>query len=68
MHAATQQEQLQNKDDMSDKKQECPSCAMMVDADAEVCPICGYDLPKTSKGVIIGVWLLILLMLLWVFL
>ncbi len=40
---------------------------MMVEAGAEVCPICGYDLPKTKKSVLIGVWLLILLMLIWVF-
>ncbi|HZY80269.1 MAG TPA: hypothetical protein VFE50_12145 [Cyclobacteriaceae bacterium] len=25
------------------KKKECPSCAMEVDADANVCPICSYE-------------------------
>jgi len=25
------------------KKIECPSCAMEVDADSKVCPICSYE-------------------------
>jgi len=24
-------------------KKECPSCAMEIDADAKVCPICSYE-------------------------
>ncbi|MEI9921505.1 MAG: zinc ribbon domain-containing protein [Bacteroidota bacterium] len=29
------------------KKKECPSCAMEVDADAKVCPICGYEFTES---------------------
>ncbi len=25
------------------KKKECPSCAMEIDEDAKVCPICSYE-------------------------
>lgn len=53
---------------MSEKKQECPSCAMLVDAKAEECPICGYEFPKQKLSIMLGVWLLILLMLAWAFL
>ncbi|MFW6348536.1 MAG: zinc ribbon domain-containing protein [Cyclonatronaceae bacterium] len=52
----------------SGKTQECPSCAMHVDAKAETCPICGYEFPRQKKSTVIGVWLLIFLMLAWVFL
>lgn len=44
---------------------ECPGCAMEVDGDAEVCPICGYEFPKTSTGVKIMAWVMIILMILW---
>ena len=27
------------------KKKECPSCAMMVDAKSQVCPVCEYEFP-----------------------
>ncbi|MEX1261781.1 MAG: zinc ribbon domain-containing protein [Balneolaceae bacterium] len=47
------------------KKKECPGCAVEVDADHEECPICGYEFPRQSWAVKIGVWLLILLMLTW---
>src|ERR1700755_2207899 len=41
------------------KKKECPSCAMEVDADAKVCPICGYEFTEGhSAG---SRWLAILL-------
>lgn len=33
------------------KKKECPSCAMEIDADAKVCPICSYEFTEGhSKG------------------
>jgi len=38
-----------------------------VDADAEVCPICGYDFPKQPKSIQIAVWVFIALILLWIF-
>lgn len=47
------------------KKIECPSCAVEVDEDNDVCPICGYDFPKQPLTVKVGVWILILLMFLW---
>lgn len=49
------------------KEKECPSCAMHVDNRAESCPICGYEFPKQPVSLKIGVWLLIVLMLLWIF-
>jgi predicted amidophosphoribosyltransferase len=30
------------------KQKECPSCAMNIDADEKVCPICGYEFPKEN--------------------
>ncbi|HEX7070630.1 MAG TPA: zinc ribbon domain-containing protein [Rhodothermales bacterium] len=27
------------------KTRECPSCALEIDARAETCPYCGYELP-----------------------
>lgn len=37
----------------------------MIEEEAEVCPICGYDFPKQSRGVQIMVWVMIALLLLW---
>ena len=28
------------------KKKECPACAMNIDADRKICPICGYEFPE----------------------
>ncbi|MDX1618286.1 MAG: zinc ribbon domain-containing protein [Balneolaceae bacterium] len=47
------------------KTRECPGCAMEVDADAEVCPICGYEFPKQSAAVQVMVWVMIALLLAW---
>lgn len=47
------------------KTRECPGCAMEVDNDAEVGPICGYEFPKQSLSFKIGIWILILLILMW---
>jgi RNA polymerase subunit RPABC4/transcription elongation factor Spt4 len=53
---------------MSNKTKECPSCAMQVDSDEEICPICQYEFPKQSKvSVWVAVVLIILLLLLFVF-
>lgn len=49
------------------KKKECPGCAMEVDAEEEVCPICGYEFPKQSRSLKIAVWIFILLTLIWIF-
>jgi hypothetical protein len=48
---------------------ECPSCAFEVDAEAEVCPYCGYEFPEPRTGFGPMAWLFVLLMLipvLWV--
>lgn len=50
------------------EKRECPGCAMEVDADAEVCPICGYEFPKQPKTLQIMVWVMIVLLLAWLLL
>lgn len=49
------------------KTKECPGCAMDVDAEADICPICGYEFPKQPLSLKIAVWLFIALMLFWVF-
>jgi RNA polymerase subunit RPABC4/transcription elongation factor Spt4 len=28
------------------KKKECPACAMNIDINKNVCPVCGYEFPK----------------------
>ena len=43
------------------KKTECPSCAMEVDANSKVCPICGYEFTRTSP---VLKWIALLLILL----
>jgi len=47
------------------KTKECPGCAMEVDANADVCPICEYDFPRQSIATQVAVFFLIILMLLW---
>jgi len=27
------------------KKKECPGCAMDIDSDRKICPVCGYEFP-----------------------
>ena len=43
---------------------ECPSCAMEVPSDAEVCPMCGYEFPVPKTGVRASAWLFVALMVL----
>ena len=31
------------------KKKECPSCAMMIDNGAKICPICSYEYPQPNR-------------------
>jgi predicted nucleic acid-binding Zn ribbon protein len=49
---------------------ECPSCALDIPEDADVCPYCGYDLPQPDRGnqaaAILFALLLILPLLWWV--
>lgn len=40
------------------RKKECPSCAMEIDANSKVCPICSYEFATYSSGL---KWVAILL-------
>jgi RNA polymerase subunit RPABC4/transcription elongation factor Spt4 len=50
------------------KTKECPSCAMEVDKEAKVCPICQYEFPTQAKGVTWVAVLLLVAILLWLIL
>ena len=43
---------------------ECPSCAMDVPAEAETCPVCGYEFPVARAGVRPMAWVFVGLMVL----
>ncbi|MCW9714147.1 zinc ribbon domain-containing protein [Aliifodinibius salicampi] len=47
------------------KKKECPGCAMEVDADSDICPICGYEFPSQPLSIQIMAWVMAILLLLW---
>lgn len=47
---------------------ECPGCAMEVNSDAEVCPICGYEFPRQPLSLQIMVWVMVALLLIWLLL
>lgn len=49
--------------DESGGRRECPSCALPIDADADVCPYCGYDLPKQKSSLKVAALVFALLML-----
>ncbi|NGP87602.1 zinc ribbon domain-containing protein [Fodinibius halophilus] len=49
-------------------QKECPACAVQVDGDAEVCPICGYEFPSQPLYLQIMVWIMILLLFFWLIL
>jgi len=46
-------------------EKECPGCAMPVDNDAEVCPICGYEFPSQPLSVQIMAVVMIILLIWW---
>ncbi len=48
---------------MSKSKMECPSCAMMIDANSATCPICTYEFPKQNRWIQIVAVLLVMLFL-----
>jgi RNA polymerase subunit RPABC4/transcription elongation factor Spt4 len=50
---------------MNLKKKECPSCAMEIPSDAEICPICGYEFPAGNNYLSVIVIVLLILMLLY---
>ena len=47
------------------KKKECPSCAMEIPEDAEVCPVCGYEFPGRNKYFTLVIVLMIILIVLY---
>ncbi|WP_421764799.1 zinc ribbon domain-containing protein [Ekhidna sp.] len=49
------------------KTKECPSCAMKVDANSKVCPICQYEFAEFSTSYKWVAILLIVVMLLYLF-
>lgn len=53
---------------VSMEKKECPSCAMPIEAQAKVCPICAYEFPSRPKWQMGVALLLILALLLWIIL
>jgi len=50
------------------KKKECPSCAMMIDANSKVCEICNYEFPPRNRGLKWAALLLAIFLLLLYFL
>ena len=49
------------------RKKECPSCAMQIDIDSKVCPICNYEFSESNKGLRLAAVLLVILFLLYLF-
>lgn len=49
--------------DRAEDRRECPSCALPIDDDADVCPYCGYDLPRQKSSLKIAALIFALLML-----
>lgn len=45
---------------MVPKKKECPSCAMDIDVNHKVCPICGFEFPRQKP---IYQWIAVLLVI-----
>jgi len=46
----------------------CPGCAVEIEADSDVCPVCGYDFPKQPLSFQIMAWVMVILLLLWLLL
>lgn len=40
-------------------KKECPSCAMEIDELEKICPICGYEFPRTNP---VYTWIAVILL------
>ena len=56
--------QSHEEDSKNMKKKECPSCAMEIDNDEAVCPICQYEFPPKSKiNIMVAVLLIIVFIL-----
>ena len=48
----------------AESQHECPSCALPIERTADVCPYCGYDLPKQRNSVKLAA-LIMALLLIW---
>lgn len=44
-------------------KKECPGCALEIDRNREVCPVCGYEFPQTGRSFRLVVWLMLAIFL-----
>jgi len=47
------------------ESKECPGCAMEVEDNMEICPICGYEFPSQPLSLQIMAWVMIVLIILW---
>ena len=47
---------------MADALKECPSCALDVEKDAEVCPYCQYEFPVQKSSRKVMAWVMALLL------
>ncbi len=47
---------------MADAFRECPSCALDVEKDAEVCPYCQYEFPTQRSSRKVMAWVMALLL------
>lgn len=45
------------------KNKECPSCAMMIEKNSRVCPVCGYEFPQQKEYLKITAIILIILLI-----
>lgn len=48
-----------------EKKKECPSCAMMIDANEDICPFCKYEFPQNSFTFKLGAVILLIAIILY---
>lgn len=55
---------------MAEKTKECPSCAMQVSANLDICPICEYEFAESqsSRKGVMAVAIILLLLALYIFL
>jgi len=43
--------------------EECPSCALEVERNIDVCPYCGYEFPRQAKSRLLMAWVMALLLI-----
>lgn len=42
---------------------ECPSCALEVDQNLDVCPYCAYEFPRQPRSRILMAWVMAILLI-----